>query len=185
MKQGERREIAKSFRIVVGPHIVRVWDAIVFIKSLVTGQEFLLIPQVPFSETSGGISGFFQYLGNGGFFGIQTMPACGKQDPKYVSDSKSTVTWRDFDLSDASIRRHVVEGMKLTHLGLDFDGVMNCVISDQATFSKIKFIRGEAVEDPAGEDPLARLDADFVLLTGTLRRLLQDLKRLLGGYAQA
>jgi len=31
-------------------------------------------------------------------------------------------------------------------------------------------------------DPLARLDAEFVLITGTLRRMLGDLKKALGGY---
>jgi DNA recombination-dependent growth factor C len=32
-------------------------------------------------------------------------------------------------------------------------------------------------------DPLARLDAEFVLISGTLRLLLGDLKKLLGGFA--
>jgi DNA recombination-dependent growth factor C len=32
-------------------------------------------------------------------------------------------------------------------------------------------------------DPLARQDAEFVLITGTLRNLLGDLKKQLGGYA--
>jgi DNA recombination-dependent growth factor C len=31
-------------------------------------------------------------------------------------------------------------------------------------------------------DPVARLDAEFVLLTGTLRSLLGDLKKALGGF---
>ena len=34
------------------------------------------------------------------------------------------------------------------------------------------------------QDPLARFDAGFVLLSGTLRALLRDLQRLLGGYAK-
>jgi DNA recombination-dependent growth factor C len=32
-------------------------------------------------------------------------------------------------------------------------------------------------------DPLARMDAEFVLLTGTLRRFLADLEKQLGGVA--
>ena len=107
---------------------------------------------------------------------------CRMQD---TSDSKSVVTWRDFELTDHSIRQHVVGGMKLTHLGLGFDEVMSCVISDEGSFSKIKFIRGDAVDNFAGEDPLAQLDADFVLLTGAVRRLAEDLKKLLGGFAQS
>ena len=102
-----------------------------------------------------------------------------------ASDSSSVVTWRDFELTDHSIRQHVVEGMKLTHLGLGFDEVMSCVINDEGSFSKIKFIRGDAVDNFAGEDPLAQLDADFVLLTGAVRRLAEDLKKLLGGFVQS
>jgi DNA recombination-dependent growth factor C len=50
--------------------------------------------------------------------------------------------------------------------------------------SKVKFIEGEVV-DQWGEDPLAKMDADFVLLTGAVRRLVEDLKKLLGGYAHS
>ena len=105
---------------------------------------------------------------------------CRMQDE---GDSKSRVSWNDFELSDTSIRQHVIEGMKLTHLGICFDEVMNCVINDGAVFSKLKFIGSEAVDNFDAEDPMARLDADFVLLTGAIRRLIEDLKKLLGGYA--
>ena len=107
---------------------------------------------------------------------------CRMQD---ATESRSTVNWSDFELTDASIRQHVVEGMKLTHLGLGFDEVMSCVINEDAVFSKLKFIGGEAIDSIDAEDPMARLDADFVLLTGTVRRLNEDLKKLLGGYAHS
>ena len=106
---------------------------------------------------------------------------CRMQD---VVDSKSIVTWRDFELSDHSIRQHVVEGMRLTHLGVGFDEVMNFVIDQEGVISKVKFIEAEAVEN-WGEDPMAKLDADFVLLTGAVRRLIEDLKKLLGGFADS
>jgi len=104
---------------------------------------------------------------------------CRMQD---AMDSKSVVTWRDFELSDHSIRQHVTEGMRVTHLGVGFDEVMTCVIDQEAAISKVKFIEGEAV-DQWGEDPQAKMDADFVLLTGAVRRLIEDLKKLLGGFA--
>lgn len=106
---------------------------------------------------------------------------CRMQD---VVDSKSIVTWRDFELSDHSIRQHVVEGMRLTHLGVSFDEVMSCVIDQEGVISKVKFIEGEVV-DNWGEDPMAKLDADFVLLTAAVRRLMEDLKKLLGGFADS
>jgi recombination associated protein RdgC len=100
-------------------------------------------------------------------------------------DSKSVVTWRDFELTDHSIRQHIVEGMRLTHLGVGFDEVMHCVISDDGIISKVKFIEGETVDQWGEEDPMAKLDADFVLLTGAVRRLIEDLKKLLGGFAHS
>jgi DNA recombination-dependent growth factor C len=41
------------------------------------------------------------------------------------------------------------------------------------------------MDDAADEnnDPLARLDSEFVLTTGTLRLLLADLRKALDGYA--
>lgn len=106
---------------------------------------------------------------------------CRMQD---VKDTKSIVTWREFELSDHSIRQHVVEGMRITHLGVGFDEVMTCVIDQEGVISKVKFIEGEVVEQ-WGEDPKAKMDADFVLLTGAVRRLVEDLKKLLGGYAHS
>jgi len=105
---------------------------------------------------------------------------CRMQD---VSDSKSIATWREFELTDASIRKHVVDGMRLTHLGVGFDEVLSCVINEAGDISKLKFIEGDAVDTPDYEDPLARMDADFVLLTGTVTRMVESLKKLLGGYA--
>jgi len=104
---------------------------------------------------------------------------CRMQD---LSDSKSIVTWREIELSDQSIRRHVVDGMRLTHLGVGFGEVLSCVVSEDGIISKLKFLEGDAVDTPDYEDPLAKLDADFVLLTGTVQRLVEDLKKLLGGY---
>ncbi|MFC1740139.1 recombination-associated protein RdgC [Pseudomonadota bacterium] len=105
---------------------------------------------------------------------------CRMQD---VSDSKSIATWREFELSDPSIRKHVVDGMRLTHLGVGFDELLSCVINDNGDISKLKFIEGDAADTPDYEDPLARQDADFVLLTGTVTRMVASLKKLLGGYA--
>lgn len=98
-------------------------------------------------------------------------------------DSNSKVSWSDLELSDPTIRQHVNEGMKLTHLGIGFDEVMTCVMNDEAAFSKLKFIAGEATDITDDEDPMARLDADFALLTGAIRRLIEDLKKTLGGYS--
>jgi recombination associated protein RdgC len=100
-----------------------------------------------------------------------------------LSDSQAIASWRNIELSDQSIRHHVTEGMKLTHLGVGFNELFSCVINEEGEVSKLKFIEGEAVDRFDGEDPQARLDADFVLLTGAVRHLIEDLTKLLGGCA--
>jgi recombination associated protein RdgC len=107
---------------------------------------------------------------------------CRMQD---LTDSQSVATWRNIELSDQSIRHHVIDGMKLTHLGVGFDEMLTCVINEEAEVSKLKFIEGEDVDTSDAEDPQSRQDADFVLLTGAVKRLNDDLKKLLGGYAGA
>ena len=100
-----------------------------------------------------------------------------------VGESQAVATWRNIELSDHTIHQHVLEGMKLTHLGVGFDEILTCVINEEAEVSKLKFLDGVAGDREDFEDPQARQDADFVLLTGAIRRLNQDLKQLLGGYA--
>ena len=98
-------------------------------------------------------------------------------------DNRSIVTWRDLDLDDDSIRHHLTEGMQLTHLGMNYDNILSLVLSTDCVISKFKFFEGEAVDTTDDEDPLARQDADFVLLTGTMKRMLQGLARELGAFA--
>lgn len=103
---------------------------------------------------------------------------CRMQD---AGDAGSIVRWTDFDLSDKTIRSHVADGMHLTHLAIEYDNVLGCVIDETGVISKLRFLGMDDDIDDV-DDPLARLDAEFVLVTGTLRRLIADLKKMLGGF---
>lgn len=107
---------------------------------------------------------------------------CRMQDP---SDSRAIASWRDIDLDDPTIRRHVSDGMRLTHLAVVYDQIMSCVIGEDGVIGKLRCADGGGAEEADDEDPQARQDADFVLLCGMLRRLLTDLKKHLGGYSDA
>ena len=96
-----------------------------------------------------------------------------------AGDEISTVRWTNFDLTDSTIRRHVADGMRLTHLGLVYDNIMSFVLDENGVITKLKFLGMDDASDDENE-PLARLDAEFVLLTGSLRALLKDLNRILG-----
>jgi recombination associated protein RdgC len=99
-----------------------------------------------------------------------------------LADSRAIVRWTNFDLTDPSIRNHVAEGMRLTHMAIEYDNVMSTVLSEDGVLSKLKFL-GEDDDSELDNDPAARLDAEIVLLSGTLRHLLSDLRKLLGGVA--
>ena len=103
---------------------------------------------------------------------------CRMQDPY---DKRASVRWSDIDLSEASIRKHVRDGMALSHLGIEFGGVMSCVIDEHGALGKLKLLGMDQRDEPEDEDPLARFDAEFVLLTGTLRRFVAALTDALGG----
>lgn len=104
---------------------------------------------------------------------------CRMQDP---ADKRSFVRWSDFDLTDRSIREHVTNGMRLTQLAIVYDNVLSCVLDENGVIRKLKFLGADDDGDDDG-DPLTRMDAEFVLLTGTMRHLLADMKKLLDGYA--
>ncbi|HEX5419962.1 MAG TPA: recombination-associated protein RdgC [Gammaproteobacteria bacterium] len=103
---------------------------------------------------------------------------CRLQDP---SDVKATVRCVSMDLTDPAVRHHVKDGMELTHLGIEVGQALSCVLDQHGVLSKLKLAGGEDAEDADDQDPLARLDAQFVLLTGTLRELIGTLDRVLGG----
>jgi recombination associated protein RdgC len=100
------------------------------------------------------------------------------QDP---GAAKSSVQWLDMDLADEGTRKLVRDGLRLQRLGIEFEDVLSCVIDQDGVLRKIKLPDANAAEI-GDEDPLARLDAEFVMLTGSVRRLLQVLKRALEGY---
>jgi recombination associated protein RdgC len=104
---------------------------------------------------------------------------CRMQD---AADAGSIVRWTQFDLSDKTIRNHVANGMRLTHLAIEYDNILSCVLDEKGGISKLRFIGMDDDTDDE-HDPLARMDAEFVLITGTLRMLLGDLKKLLGGIS--
>ncbi len=104
---------------------------------------------------------------------------CRMQEPM---DKRSNVRWTHFDLSDPSIRDHVANGMRLTQLAIVYDDRLSCVLDEDGVIRKLKFLGAEDEGDDNG-DPLTRLDAEFALMTGTIRHMLADIKQLLGGYA--
>lgn len=150
-------------------------------------ERFLLHLRAPFDDVGFTPLAFQRPVGellNKILFGsapAQFAPGreCRMQDP---AEPGSIVRWADFDLTDKRIRDHVANGMQLTQLGIVYDNVLGFVMDEEGVLRKMRFLGADDEGDDDGE-PLSRMDAEFVLMTGTLRNLLADMKKLLGGYA--
>ena len=145
-----------------------------FLRRLQAGVETVKFRPLQFREP-------FDKLLTGVFLGgapavFAVGRECRMQD---ATDAGSIVRWSNFDLSDSSIRDHVADGMHLTHLAIVYDNIMSFVLDEKGVITKLKFL-GMDDDSEDHNDPLARLDAEFVLLTGTLRRMLGDLGKVLG-----
>jgi recombination associated protein RdgC len=111
--------------------------------------------------------------------GFAVGAECRMCDP---ADTKATVRCADMDLTDAAVRKHVTDGMHLTHLGIEFNNLLACTIDRTGGIAKLKLSGIDVDEQEVDEDPLARLDADFALLSSALRQLINAMKQALGGY---
>ena len=103
---------------------------------------------------------------------------CRLQD---LTDPKAIVRCMNVDLSDPTFRRNIADGMRLTHLAIEYDNVASLVLDMDGNITKLKFIGDE--DEAELESATERLDADFVLLTGVLRNLLKDLSKQHGKTA--
>ncbi|NND54573.1 MAG: recombination-associated protein RdgC [Gammaproteobacteria bacterium] len=112
--------------------------------------------------------------------GLTIGSECRMQD---LSEEKATANWRNTNLADNTVRQHVIDGMKLTHLGMEYNELLSFVLAEDGAISKLSFPATDPADVSDEEDPLALQDASFVLLTGTLRELIQSLHKQLGGYA--
>lgn len=97
------------------------------------------------------------------------------------AEPKSALRFTGIDLTQASVRRFIKDGLELTHLGIEFDSAMSAVVDANGALGKLKLLGLEEPADDETEEPLARFDAEVALLGGTLRALIVSLRRELGG----
>jgi len=109
---------------------------------------------------------------------------CRMQEPTLGG---AVVNWKDIDLADTSIRQHVTDGMKIERLALQYDDVLTCVMDQNGVLTKLKLVgsEGSAADGDVADEigALAKMDAEFVLLSATLANMLESLKTELGNFA--
>lgn len=148
-----------------------------FLEQLRSALSSLQVTPLAFKEPVSKLMN--QVFLGGGPTSFRAGQECRMIDP---SAGTASVNWLGIDLGDPSVQKHVKDGLKLDRLGVEFDSVLTCVIGQDAVIRKLKFEGADVMEDEMDDDPLANLDAEFVLVTGMVKRLVTGLKKQLGGY---
>lgn len=102
---------------------------------------------------------------------------------KATLEAGGTVRCKKQDLVSDEVSTHIEAGKRVTSVSLDWQERIQFSLTDQSLLKRIKFTDTllEQNDDVSREEPEARFDADFVLLTGELELLIKSLVDALGG----
>ncbi|OBX36941.1 recombination-associated protein RdgC [Halomonas elongata] len=95
---------------------------------------------------------------------------------------------RQLDLDSDEIHSHLECGRQASKLALGIESMIRFVLHDDLTIKSIRFddaVIDEAAQQDDGDDPVARLEADFTIMTHVLGVTVDTLLQWLGGEAQA
>ncbi|MBS3670163.1 recombination-associated protein RdgC [Vreelandella boliviensis] len=94
---------------------------------------------------------------------------------------------RQVDLDSDEMQQLLESGRQASKLALSIEGQLSFILHDDLALKSIRF--GDALIEEAdhaddGDDALARLDTDFILMAGSLRTNVERLVEWLGGETQ-
>lgn len=87
------------------------------------------------------------------------------------------------DLMTDEVKNHLANDKLVTKLALCWGESISFVLGDDLSIKRLKFSEElrEQNDDITSEDPVARMDADFALVTGELSQFIPALFAALGG----
>lgn len=101
--------------------------------------------------------------------------------------SQAVIRYTHCPPESRELRARLAAGMLPTRLGLTWNGRVSFVLTDKLLLKQIEFLElaeDESADDDAEIDPVERFDAELLLMSGELRKLIADLIDALGGEAR-
>lgn len=105
---------------------------------------------------------------------------------KSILDDGGTVRLKNEEMSADSVQKHIEENKLVTELSLNWQQRISFTLKDSMAIGKVRYAEElkDQNDDIPREDNLARLDADFTLISGELTVFIGELVSALGGLVE-
>jgi len=116
----------------------------------------------------------------------EDFQASGECELREPGEDGGVVRCRGVDLFSEEVQRHLEVGRQVARIALDWDERVAFVLAEDLCLRRLRFADVMLKENAeiSNEDALARLDADFVLMSEALLELQERLVALFGGLAE-
>ena len=107
-------------------------------------------------------------------------------DLREAGDEGGQVNVRKQELITDEIRAHLDAGMQVSKLALLWDDAQSFVLGDDLVIRKLKFteVIQDQLDDISADTAAEQFDADFSVMSLSLRKLINDLVEALGGFSE-
>jgi recombination associated protein RdgC len=114
---------------------------------------------------------------------VELGSECELQEP---SEEGSILRCKRQDLYAPEIEQHLNTGKRVVKLAIDWNESLQCLITDNMEVKRLKFAEKiiEEADDSSDGDKAAQFDADFSVMTLSLREFINALLGMFGGISQ-
>ena len=107
-------------------------------------------------------------------------------EAELVGDDKDVAKFKNQDLTEQEVIDHVLQGKVVHKLALKFADSIEFIMQSDNSIKRIKFSEEfmSANDDIGNDDELAKLDADFILITNEVIELIKALVCSFGGWQE-
>ena len=102
-------------------------------------------------------------------------------DMQATGESKAKVKYVRHTLEADEVRRHIAAGKQCTRLAMTWDSKISFVLTDTLAIKSVKALDVLKETENSTRNADERFDGDFMLMTGELAKLFDDLMEALGG----